>query len=130
MARPKAIVDWKKVENYASTGATGTGIAKMLGIAEDTLRRRCRIDNKIGFSEFMQQKREVGFSSIRMKQFSVAMGGNSAMLIWLGKQYLHQTEHGAMAEKVAVQEGLDLKSLTKSELEELERLLQKAEIKK
>ena len=41
----------------------------------------------------MQKKGfESGKASLRRKQYEVAMGGNCTMLVWLGKQYLGQTD--------------------------------------
>ena len=41
----------------------------------------------------------VGKASLRRRQFEAAMDGNTAMLIFLGKNYLGQTDQGQRAEE-------------------------------
>ena len=40
----------------------------------------------------LAQKRKAGFVSLRRKQYELAMAGNATMLIFLGKQYLGQSD--------------------------------------
>ena len=44
------------------------------------------------FSDAIKRGRDKGKTRLRQKQFDVAMKGSYAMLIWLGKQYLGQTD--------------------------------------
>lgn len=90
--RPRVSIDWQLVGKYAESGASGNGIAAVIGINEATLRTRCVVDNKIGLSEFLQQKRAKGDEYLRDKQYEVAMGGNVPMLIWVGKNRLGQAD--------------------------------------
>jgi hypothetical protein len=128
MARPPVNLDWARIEQLASTGTSGVGIARICGVAEDTLRKRCKKDKNIGFSEFMRQKREVGFSSIRMKQYQVALAGNPSMLIWLGKQYLDQNDKGVVAagDDHEDSDDYDMSKLSDDELKVFKAILQKA----
>ena len=45
-----------------------------------------------GFCEVFKKHSAGGKSSLRRQQFALAMKGNAAMLIWLGKQYLGQAD--------------------------------------
>jgi hypothetical protein len=65
--------------------------AEKLGISVDSLARRL---NEIGthFAEYKNKRREGIRVSLMQKQYEVAMQGNVSMLIWLGKQYLGQTD--------------------------------------
>jgi len=92
MARPKANIDWKIVDSLLEASCEGTEIAAYLGIDNDTLYKRCKLDNKMGFSEYLQQKKAKGDTLLKTKQFKVAMDGDKAMLIWLGKQRLNQRD--------------------------------------
>lgn len=92
MARPKAIIDWNKVDMYLKAGCSGAGIAELIGINSETLYRSCRREHKMDFTEYSQKKREVGNDMLRAKQFDTAMKGNVTMQIWLGKQRLDQRE--------------------------------------
>lgn len=92
MARPKKNIDWKEVDKYLVSGATGTEVAAMLGIHAHTLYKRCEDDHKISFSDYLQQKREKGNSMLKHKQFELAMEGDRGMLVWLGKNRLDQSD--------------------------------------
>lgn len=84
MARAKLDIDPKEVETLASYGCTATEIAAFFNCNETTIRKR--------FSENLTKGKESGKIRLRQKQFKVAMAGNVAMLIWLGKQTLGQTD--------------------------------------
>lgn len=90
--RPKVAIDWGYVGEMLEAGGSAVGIAATIGIEEDTLRKRCPLDNKCTFSAFSQQKKASGDEQLRTKQFQVAMSGDKTMLIWLGKQRLGQTD--------------------------------------
>ena len=95
MARPKAKIDWKKVDKLLQAQCKGTGIAAILGIHPDTLYLTCERVHKMGFSEYSALKRSEGQELLRAKQFSTAMSGNVTMQIFLGKNYLEQTDRPA-----------------------------------
>lgn len=59
-------------------------IADKLGMGETTLRRR--------FGTALKKGRQGGKAKLQIKQYDMAMNGNVTMLIWLGKQYLGQSE--------------------------------------
>jgi len=84
MARPLKEIDEGLVENLARIHCTHEEIAAVVGCSTDTLVRR--------FADLIEQGRQQGKTSLRRKQFEVAMSGDRAMLIWLGKQFLGQTE--------------------------------------
>ena len=70
----------------------GAAIARLLGVDPETLYRRCQQDHKVDFGEYSAQKKASGQELLRRKQFDTAMAGDKTMLIWLGKQYLGQTD--------------------------------------
>lgn len=87
MGRPKKIIelkDVKTVKELASFGATNVEIAEFLGVSERTVRRN--------YAEFLTKGRAELKNKLRTKQIRVALKGNVVMLIWLGKQYLGQTD--------------------------------------
>lgn len=92
MARPKANIDWNKVDQYLRAQCDGVGIAGIFGISPDTLYRACQEEFKIGFAEYSAQKKSEGKELLRAKQFSLAMEGDKTMCVWLGKQYLNQRD--------------------------------------
>lgn len=84
MARLKKDIDPKLVTRLARAGLTVAEIAAILECSKDTLERR--------FAAPIKDGREHMTGSLKRKQFVVAMKGNVGMLIWLGKQYLGQTD--------------------------------------
>lgn len=90
--RPKADIDWNKVDRLLEAGCLTTEIAAHFGVCADTMYKRCQMDHKIDFSLYSQQKKAKGESLLRSKQFESAMKGNIPMQIWLGKQRLEQRD--------------------------------------
>ncbi len=84
MARPKLDIDPEQVEKLASKLWKNTEIAAFFGCDEGTIRKR--------FSDILQKGREIGKTKLRDRQMQAAMDGNVTMLIWLGKQYLGQSD--------------------------------------
>ena len=72
------------VLKLAQLQCTDTEIAAFFECSRDTIKRR--------FSAVIQQGRDKGKLSLRRMQFRAAEDGNAAMLIWLGKQYLGQSD--------------------------------------
>ena len=73
-----------QVEKLASYGLTNKEIAEALGFDDSTLKRKFEIFLIKGKANLKQR--------LKNKQIQVALGGNVVMLIWLGKQYLGQTD--------------------------------------
>lgn len=92
MARPTLEIDWNDVEKLCALQCTQEEIAQFCDCSVDTLDRAAKRDHDISFAEFFRQKRGKGKISLRRKQWEVAQKGNVTMLIWLGKQYLDQSE--------------------------------------
>ena len=67
-------------------------IAGFFECSEDTICRDVQREHGVTFEVYRDEKAEAGRISLRRKQMQVAMGGNVTMLIWLGKQYLGQTD--------------------------------------
>lgn len=90
--RPPAQIDWDMVDNFLKAQCDGVGIASYFGVAPDTLYRLTKERYNIGFDDYRRQKQSEGCELLRAKQFQSAMAGDKTMLVWLGKQYLHQRE--------------------------------------
>ena len=83
--RPKKYnLDTKQVEQLAGFGCTDTEIASFFDIPRTTLERN--------YEHYITKGRESGKIRLRQYQWSAAKKGNVAMLIWLGKQILGQTD--------------------------------------
>ena len=81
---PKLDIDVNLVRDLARIHCTMEEIAAIVGCHIDTLR-----DN---FSNDIKKGQEEGRASLRRSQYKAAVGGNPAMMIWLGKQLLGQRE--------------------------------------
>jgi hypothetical protein len=82
--RPKLEIDEDLILNLAQIQCTFEEIAAVVGCSTKTLQRN--------YVHLIEKGREVGKMSLRRSQFAAAHGGNSVMLIWLGKQHLGQTD--------------------------------------
>ena len=78
------VTEEQRIEKLASYGLTNKEISEALGYDENTLKRN--------FEIFLIKGRANLKERLKRKQIQVAMQGNVTMLIWLGKQYLGQTE--------------------------------------
>ena len=85
---------WKQVENMCSIHCTLDEICGIMDITDKTLTRMLKERYDLDFSAFFKKYSAGGKMSIRRAQFrSGVEKGNTAMLIWLGKQYLGQRDH-------------------------------------
>jgi hypothetical protein len=84
MARPKKPIDENLVEKLAKVGCSNESIATQAGCSVDTLTRR--------YADLLVKSRENLKTQLRIWQLEAAKKGNTAILIWLGKQMLGQTE--------------------------------------
>jgi len=85
MGRPKKYnIDVEQVEKLAGLGCTNIEIASFFGCDESLIRK--------SYSENLVKGRENGKIRLRQWQMKAAQRGNVAMLIWLGKQMLGQSD--------------------------------------
>ena len=56
-----------------------------------------------------EKDKELRLVELRKKQFEMAMDGNVQMLIWLGKQYLGQSDKPSDIKEDELPSGFDLK---------------------
>lgn len=93
--RPRASLDqdqWRSLDIMCNAGVPQADIAEAMRVDVKTLGAICQRDRGLTFSQYRQQKKGKGRAAIAAKQFQVAMSGQVAMLIWLGKQWLGQRE--------------------------------------
>ena len=89
--KPK-VIDYQKLDAMCAIHCTGEECAAILNIDYDTLNAALERDGNVGFSDYFAIKSAGGKMSLRRKQYDQAMTGNSTMLIWLGKQWLEQSD--------------------------------------
>jgi hypothetical protein len=116
--RPKFIIDYDQVEKLASIMCTMEEIATMLGCSHDTLSR----DKE--FCVVFKRGLQYGKCSLRRKQFLLA-DTNPAMAIFLGKNYLDQSDRREVENIVNVK--VPMLNEVKQTFENM-RMLNKAEV--
>jgi len=87
--RPVKKVDVEQVRALARLGCTYDEIADVLGMARSTFGKKLKQKE---VREAYERGLSEGDVSIRRAQYDAAMSGKSAMLIWLGKNRLNQTD--------------------------------------
>lgn len=90
--RPKIEVSYDMIKKLASIFCTGEEIADILEISYDTLERRIKSKYKCSFADYIKKYNNTGKASLRRMQFKSAEAGNATLQVWLGKQYLGQTD--------------------------------------
>ena len=92
MARPLTKIDKIQFEKLCEIQCTKLEIAGFFDCSESTIDRWVKKTYKTCFDAIFEQKCQKGRISLRRVQFQEALKGNTALLIWLGKQYLGQTD--------------------------------------
>jgi len=90
--RPKYQIDYETLDSLCKIMCTAEEIASILDIDRDTLTAALKRDGNIGFSAYYKKKSADGKRSLRRIQHEQALDGNTTMMVWLGKQYLDQTD--------------------------------------
>lgn len=118
--------DWEDFERYCEMQATILEIAAWFRCDQKTLNNRCLEYYGDKLSVVYREKRRAGKVSLRRAQWNKALDGNVSMLIWLGKQYLGQsdkveeTEGDYEADELAAESGDDLEKRVKERLKRME----------
>ena len=104
MGRTKKIVDPEQIRSLAKLGCTWDEIASVLQIARGTFAARMKEKTNrdaydLGIAE--------GNMSLRRAQYDSAMGGNSTMLIWVGKNRLGQTDRVETSNETVIHDTSD-----------------------
>lgn len=84
VGRDKKVIPPEEVYKLAQIGCKDIEIAAWFGIAEDSLRYNFAVELLKGRENLKQ--------SLRRAQLSLALSGNAVMLIFLGKNYLGQSD--------------------------------------
>lgn len=91
MGRPRIEIDIEQFKGLCNIQCTLAEIADWFKCSEDTIENWCKREMKMTFSEAYKRYSVGGKVSLRRWQFKMAEH-NTTMSIWLGKQYLGQTD--------------------------------------
>lgn len=90
---PKVIeLNWEDFDKLCLIQCTLREIAAWFNCSEDTIERRVKEAHGVKFADYYRQKKGKGLIPLRRRQYEAAMAGNVPLLIWLGKQYLEQSD--------------------------------------
>ncbi len=92
MARPVIEIKKEQFESLCNLQCTLDEIAGFFKCSSDTIERWCKRTYNESFAECYKKHSQNGRISLRREQWKLAQKGNCSMLIWLGKQWLGQTE--------------------------------------
>ena len=119
--RPRIEFDLEAVEGLGRIGATIDDMVHVLPASKRTIADRLT-EPEGDFRNAYEKGRSLLNSSLRRKQIQVAMTGNVAMLIWLGKQHLAQADRQDTRISVTPEE------VARMSDEELTRMLEEARL--
>lgn len=91
MGRPQVQIDQKMFENLCALQCTADEIGSVFGCTDDTITNWCKRTYGETFSEVYKKHSAKGKISLRRYQFKMAER-NPSMAIFLGKQWLGQTD--------------------------------------
>ena len=97
LGRPRIEINWVEFDKLCKIQATLLEIAGWFDCSDDTIENRVKEEHGMLFSEYYKRHSSGGKISLRRAQFKAALGGNTTMLIWLGKQYLGQSDRQDVA---------------------------------
>lgn len=90
--RPQLPFNRKKFEEACKVQSTLNEIAAELGVDPKTVETRVKEFYGVRFVDVVKRLRQVGFVSLRRRQYQVAMKGNVPMLKFLGQNWLRQRQ--------------------------------------
>lgn len=86
-------------------------VSDILNVSVSSLTRWLKKTYGVTFDELKRQKHEGMKLKLAGKQYELAMKGNPAMLVWLGKQWLKQTD------KIEQKQEINLTTMSDEQLE-------------
>lgn len=118
MGRPQKEIDQSLFEKLCGLQCTLTEIAGVFDCSEDTIERWCKRTYNESFAETYKKHSAVGKMSLRRSQFRLAEK-SAAMAIFLGKNYLGQSDHVVIEDRTALDK---LDEILKGTQENAERM--------
>jgi len=96
--RPETKIDWEQFDKLCMLQCTQKEIASFFDCTDETIQNLVKKYKNTDFSVYYAQKSQKGKIAIRRKQFQVAESGNTTMLIWLGQNWLSQSNRETISE--------------------------------
>lgn len=125
MGRPIINIDKAQFENLCAMQCTEIEIASFFDCCDDTINNWCKKEYGMTFSDIYKIKSAKGKISLRRMQFKLAKT-NASLSIWLGKQYLGQTdkiELGSVDEDKSIK--IEMVSPSEADAERVKKIREK-----
>lgn len=120
MARPQKEIDQTQFEKLCGLQCTLEEICGWFDVTDKTLDGWCKRTYGESFSEVFAKKREAGKISLRRSQWRLAEK-SAAMAIFLGKNYLGQSDHVVIEDRSALDKLDEILKGTQENAVELQR---------
>lgn len=91
--RPRKEIDWKLLNGVLQYGASLIDCSDLCEVSEDLIQIRIKEKYKCTFTEYRKKKMAKIRLTLLQKQIEVAKNGSVPMLIFLGKNYLGQSDN-------------------------------------
>lgn len=120
MGRPRKEIDQTQFEKLCGLQCTKEEIAGWFDCSEDTIENWCHKTYDESFSAVFSKKREAGKISLRRSQWRLAEK-SASMAIFLGKNYLGQSDHVVIEDRSAIDKLDEILKGTQENAIELQR---------
>ena len=120
MGRPQKEIDQTQFEKLCGLQCTLEEICGWFDVTDKTLDGWCKRKYGKSFSEVFAKKREAGKISLRRSQWRLAEK-SAAMAIFLGKNYLGQSDHVVIEDRSALDKLDEILKGTQENAVELQR---------
>lgn len=111
-------IDKDEFEKLCRLQCTLSEVCDWFNVEDDTLNSWCKKTYGTTFSDVFKKKRGKGQISLRRTQWKLAEK-NVAMAIWLGKQYLGQSDKIETSNEMKSQPKIELEIVDNSNLEKI-----------
>lgn len=123
--------EWEMLLSMLRINCTQVECCSVFNMDDDTLERNIAERGEVNFSQLYKRYSGQGKTSLRRLQYASAEAGNVTMQIWLGKQWLGQTDKQEVVQETThkVDDGTleKMKSLDIDDLINLGKGLEKSE---
>jgi hypothetical protein len=92
--RPRAKINWERLDFAAQLHASCDDVALASGVSRSALNQACLREHGITFSEYVHKKRGYGRNVLRALMLKNAQKGNAALQIFLAKNWLRMSDDG------------------------------------
>lgn len=120
---PKIELDWGKLDAILQFNPTLVICAELLEISIDTIERRIKDAHNCTFLEYKNRKMGLVKIKLQQKAITMALGGNTAMMIFTLKNLCGWADKFVHSEDPSLKQVPDLEQLTAEEKQTILKLI-------